>query len=146
MSRVLRGNYCETCRNIPQKISMGEFTKKNSLTTPMLFRNVYCNFLEIKKIFYEVAVGSRFIILIIYIQKQSKDSSDTQESVKSIFLVFKPKCFTPSQIFQSSLLRIEFFFQFIVCVLYQFHEVIELPKQLFVVKARAFSKCRSVIF
>ena len=33
MSGVLRGNCCETCRNILQKGSMNEFTKKNSLTT-----------------------------------------------------------------------------------------------------------------
>ena len=40
MSGVLRGNYCETCRNIPQKTRMKKFTKKNSLTKQMLFRNV----------------------------------------------------------------------------------------------------------
>ena len=32
MSGVLRGNYCETCRSIPQKAHMNEFTKKYSLT------------------------------------------------------------------------------------------------------------------
>ena len=32
MSGPLRGNYCESCRNIPQKTPIKEFTKKNSLT------------------------------------------------------------------------------------------------------------------
>ena len=32
MSGVLRGNFCETCRNVPQKTPMNRFTKKNSLT------------------------------------------------------------------------------------------------------------------
>ena len=45
MSGVLRGNSCETCRNIPQKVPMNGFTKKNSLTRQMLFQNVYSNFL-----------------------------------------------------------------------------------------------------
>ena len=72
MSGVLRGNCCETCRNIPQKTPMNGFTKKNSLTRQMLFRNVCSNFLQIKEIFDEVAVGSRFVlfevtILIIYL-------------------------------------------------------------------------------
>ena len=33
MSGGLRGNCCETCRNILQKAFMNEFTKKNFLTT-----------------------------------------------------------------------------------------------------------------
>ena len=45
MSGVLRGNCCETCRNIPQKAPMKKFTMKNSLTRQMLFRNVCSNFL-----------------------------------------------------------------------------------------------------
>ena len=48
MSGVLRGNCCETCRNIFQKTPMNGFTKKNSLTRQMLFLNVCSNFLEIK--------------------------------------------------------------------------------------------------
>ena len=32
MSAILRGNYRETCRNIPQKTPMNGFTKENSLT------------------------------------------------------------------------------------------------------------------
>ena len=32
MSGVLQGSCCETCRNIPHKTPMKEFTKKNSLT------------------------------------------------------------------------------------------------------------------
>ena len=71
MSRVLRGNGCETCRNIPDKTTMTEFTKKNSLTRKMLFRNVRSNFLEIKEIFDKVAVGSWFVlfkvIILIYL-------------------------------------------------------------------------------
>ena len=48
---VLRGNCCETCRNIPQKTPMDEFTKKNSLARQTLQRPY--NFLEQKKkIFY----------------------------------------------------------------------------------------------
>ena len=42
MNGVLRGNYCETCPNIPQEAPMKEFTKMNSLTRQILFRNV-CN-------------------------------------------------------------------------------------------------------
>ena len=37
MSGVLRDNCCETCHNIPQKIPMKKFTKKNSLTRQMQF-------------------------------------------------------------------------------------------------------------
>ena len=45
MSGVLQGNCCETCLNIPQKAPMNGFTKKNSLTREMLFRNIVGNFL-----------------------------------------------------------------------------------------------------
>ena len=38
MSGVLRGNCCETYRNIPQKTLMNGCTKKNSLTRQILFR------------------------------------------------------------------------------------------------------------
>ena len=31
VSDVLRGNCCQTCRNIPQKTPMKKLTKKNSL-------------------------------------------------------------------------------------------------------------------
>ena len=41
---------------------MKEFTKKNSLTRQMLFRNVCSNSLQIKEIFDEVAVGSQFVL------------------------------------------------------------------------------------
>ena len=44
MSVVLRGNCCETCRNIPQKTSMKKFTRKNSLTRQMHFSEVCSNF------------------------------------------------------------------------------------------------------
>ena len=37
---------------------MKKFTKKNSLTRQMLFRNICSNFLYMRKIFDEVAVGS----------------------------------------------------------------------------------------
>ena len=40
MKGVLRGNCHKTCRNIPQKNPMKEFTQKNSVTRQMLFRNV----------------------------------------------------------------------------------------------------------
>ena len=63
MSGILRGNCCETCRNIPQKTPMNGFTKKNSLTRKMLFWNVGSNVLQIKKKFDEVAVGSRLVFL-----------------------------------------------------------------------------------
>ena len=49
MGRVLRGDCCETCRNILLKISMKEFTKKNSLTRQMLFLNVCSKQLLINK-------------------------------------------------------------------------------------------------
>ena len=45
MSGVLRGNCCEICHNIPQKTPMDEFTKKDSLTRQMIFRNVCRKFL-----------------------------------------------------------------------------------------------------
>ena len=45
MSGVLRGNCCATYRNIPKKTLMNGFSKKNSLTRQMLFRNVCSNFL-----------------------------------------------------------------------------------------------------
>ena len=35
MNGVLEGNFCETCRNIPQKTNKNYFTKKNSLTSQM---------------------------------------------------------------------------------------------------------------
>ena len=62
MSGALRSSCCETCRNIRQETSMREFTKKNSLTRQMLFRNVSSNLLSIKEIFDEAAVGSRFAL------------------------------------------------------------------------------------
>ena len=74
MSGILRGNFCETCRNIPLKTPMKEFTKKNSLTRQMLFQNACSNFLQTKEIFNEIAVGSRFVlfevIILIYLQEQ----------------------------------------------------------------------------
>ena len=45
MNDILRGNCCETCRNTPQKTLMNGFTKKNSLTRQMIFRNACINFL-----------------------------------------------------------------------------------------------------
>ena len=48
MSGVLRDNCWETCRNIPQKTPMNDFTKYNSLTRQMLFWNVCSNSLGIK--------------------------------------------------------------------------------------------------
>ena len=48
--------------NIPIK----EFTKKNSLARQMLFRNVCNNFLQIKEIFDEVAIGSRFVLFVLF--------------------------------------------------------------------------------
>ena len=67
VSGVLRGKCCETCRDISQKKPMKEFIKMNYLTRQMLFRNVYSNFLEIKEIFDEVAVGSRFVLFEVII-------------------------------------------------------------------------------
>ena len=40
MSGVLRGNCCETCRNIPQKTHMNGFIKKNSLTRQILQQRI----------------------------------------------------------------------------------------------------------
>ena len=37
---VLRGNCCETYRDIPQKTLMKEFTKKKFLTRKKLFQNM----------------------------------------------------------------------------------------------------------
>ena len=48
--------------NIPIK----EFTKKNSLARQMLFRNVCNNFLQIKEIFDEVAIGSLFVLFVLF--------------------------------------------------------------------------------
>ena len=42
---VLRSNCCKTCRDIPRKTPMTEFTKKNSLTRQILFQNDCSNFL-----------------------------------------------------------------------------------------------------
>ena len=56
--------------NISQKTLMKKFTKKNSLTRQMLFRNICSNFLYMRKIFDEVAVGSWFlfeVIMLIYL-------------------------------------------------------------------------------
>ena len=36
ISGVLRGNCCETCHYIPQKMPMMEFIKKNSITRQKL--------------------------------------------------------------------------------------------------------------
>ena len=71
MSGALRGNCCETCRNILRKTSMKKFTKKNSLTRQMLIQNACINFLSIKQIFDEVPVGPGFVlfevIILIYL-------------------------------------------------------------------------------
>ena len=56
MSGVLQGNCYESCRNIPRKAPIKEFTKKNCLTRQMLFRKAHSNFLQIKEIFDEVAI------------------------------------------------------------------------------------------
>ena len=45
MNVVLQGDCCETYRNITRKTPMKEFTKKNSLISQILFRNVCSNFL-----------------------------------------------------------------------------------------------------
>ena len=41
LSCVLQGNCCETCRNIPKKTLMKEFTKKNSITNNFKFYNFF---------------------------------------------------------------------------------------------------------
>ena len=63
MSGVLRGNCCETCHNIPQKIPTKKFTKKNSLTRQMQFLEQLQQLLINKKIFDKIAVGSGFVWL-----------------------------------------------------------------------------------
>ena len=77
-SGILRGNCCETYRNIPQKTSTNEFTKKNSLVRQILFQKVCSNFLQITEMF-EVAIASRFVlfevVMIIYL-RIVKDSSE----------------------------------------------------------------------
>ena len=45
MSGILRGNCCETCRNIPRKTPTNVVSKKNSLTRQMLFREACSNVL-----------------------------------------------------------------------------------------------------
>ena len=69
ISGVLRGNCCESCRNIPSKIPMKEFTEKKVLTRQMHFGNVCSNLLLIKEIFDEVAEGCWFVLfeVITYI-------------------------------------------------------------------------------
>ena len=71
MNVACRGNCCETCRCIPQKIPMKQFVKNNSLTRHMLFRECYSEFLKIKEIIDEVAVGSLCLlfkaIILIYL-------------------------------------------------------------------------------
>ena len=62
VSGVLRGNCREGCLSIPQKTPMKEFAKKSCLTKQMLVRNVCSNFIKIKAIFDEVAVGSQCFI------------------------------------------------------------------------------------
>ena len=67
MSGVLRGNCCETCHNIPQKIPTKKFTKKNSLTRQMQFLEQLQQLLINNEIFDKVAVGSGFVWLLIYL-------------------------------------------------------------------------------
>ena len=45
MSRILLGNCCETCHNVPQITPMNGYARKNSLTKHMLFREACSNFL-----------------------------------------------------------------------------------------------------
>ena len=65
-SGVLRGNCCETCCNISQKTPMNGLTKKNSLTRHAFSERLQ-QLLIIKRIFYEVPVGSLFVLLEVII-------------------------------------------------------------------------------
>ena len=73
MIGVLRGNCCETCRNVPKNTPMKKFTKENFLTRQNAFSEHLQQLLLLinKIIFHEVAVGSRFVlfevIILIYL-------------------------------------------------------------------------------
>ena len=72
ISGVLRGNCCENFRNISHKKPMKEFTKTNSLTREILFRNLQQLLINKKKI-HEVAEGTRFVLfeltILIYLEE-----------------------------------------------------------------------------
>ena len=84
ISGVLRGNCCEHFHNISHKKPMKEFTKTNSLTREILFRNLQ-QLLINKKKFHEVAEGTRFVLFelkYLYILRNS-------ERFESLFLTIK---------------------------------------------------------
>ena len=63
----------------------------------------------------------------------------TEELIIFIFLVFKLYLYSSADI-QSYFLRMDFFFSVYSVSIILFHEVIDLPKKLLVVKAWTFSK------
>ena len=106
MNGASRGNYCETCLNIPQKTHMSGFSKKNPLIRRVLFQNVSSNVLLIKEIFDEVAVGSRFVLfevkILILLQEQLKipvTASDDQICFLFIVNIEKIKIIPPPTTF-----------------------------------------------
>ena len=62
----MRGNCCETCRNILQKTPMKEFTENNSLIRQDAFSESLQQLLINKKI-DEVALGTRFVLFEVLI-------------------------------------------------------------------------------